>query len=251
MIEMNMDIDLPKWPATFITGESVTLEQAKDILFRTDGSLSAISLYGFGNDRKFRDLCQDAFGWKPIIEMQESKSDDPEIRGRGWELSSLWAEKMGHVHTEYIYNRFLATSYIYGPTGWCNPDGRIHFEGHNIGKYPSIDEVAREWDRLLTAFPYINLVCTLFSGEHCEEGAEPLVTFVVRNGVVSVIPPDLSLHSVQPKPPVEEDDDNLVKILTASIHGDYSFERGWPDDWVMEFAEKSKAAVDAVIKENL
>ena len=47
-LQENEHPSLPKWPASFVTGKTVTPEQAKDIIFRTDSSLAYPSEYGFG-----------------------------------------------------------------------------------------------------------------------------------------------------------------------------------------------------------
>lgn len=61
---------LPKWPGAFVTGKSVTPEQAKDIIFRTDPSVRHPSEYMGGNDRLFRARCVKKFGWQPILDAE-------------------------------------------------------------------------------------------------------------------------------------------------------------------------------------
>ena len=44
---------LPKWSQMIVTGKNVTVEQAKDIIFRTDYFLTDPSKYSAGNDDQF------------------------------------------------------------------------------------------------------------------------------------------------------------------------------------------------------
>ena len=44
---------LPKWPQMIVTGKRVTVDQAKEIIFRTDSFLSDASDYSGGNARNF------------------------------------------------------------------------------------------------------------------------------------------------------------------------------------------------------
>jgi hypothetical protein len=240
---------LPKWPMAYVTGESVTPEQAKEINFRTDTNFHSISEYGFGNDRDLRKRCTKLFGWEPIIAAQEAMfkrdKDAPYTGLSGWEMSSRWVKEMGIITTEYVCNSFLATSYIGGPHGWCQLDGTIRSEGTNYGKWPSVEEVVNEWGRLQEAFPFLNLVCTLYSGEQCEDDSVPVVSIIVQNGAILVVEPDMSLHNHE-QPNRGSMDDMLTHVMALS-HGDYSAEQGWPEAWIVEFGERSRAAVAKVI----
>ena len=79
---------LPKWPGVFITGKSVTPEQAKEIIFRTDTNVQhGPSDYLSGNDRAFEARIKREFGWLPLIERQDkfwalSKVEDEAERDR-------------------------------------------------------------------------------------------------------------------------------------------------------------------------
>lgn len=239
---------LPKWPMAYVTGQSVSPEQAKEINFRTDTNFHGISDYGFGNDSRFRKSCTELFGWKPVIDAQNAIFNRPDKTQPysgpdGWEMSSRWVEEMGIICTEYVTNSFLATSYIGGPNGWCHPDGTILSEGKNYGKYPSVEEVVDEWKRLQEAFPFLDLICTLYSGEQSEDHSVPVVSIIVKNGEVLVVEPDLSLHN---RPPVVSNDLGIGHIMRIS-RGDYSVEHGWPAEWIHEFAERSRKAVDKIM----
>lgn len=47
------DVTLIKWPQMIVTGASVTREQAKEIIIRTDPFFSDIAPYAGGNDQEF------------------------------------------------------------------------------------------------------------------------------------------------------------------------------------------------------
>lgn len=47
------DVTLIKWPQMIVTGASVTGEQAKEIIIRTDPFFSDIAPYAGGNDQEF------------------------------------------------------------------------------------------------------------------------------------------------------------------------------------------------------
>ena len=212
--------DLPKWPAMFVTGKSVTPTQAKDILFRTDASLQYVSEYAIGgNNRAFRNACMVNFGWEPVVCIDD--------------ISDLWKIEMGQVSTEYIRNDWLSSAYVFGPNGWCHPDGTIRFDGHNIGKWPSVEEVVLDWKTLLAAFPYLDLVCTLFDRESGEDSPVPLCTIHINsNDGVMVCAPDLNAHSSTP--------------TFGSTGRDFlclRSELGWPPGWVEEFGKKSLAVM--------
>ncbi len=235
---------LPKWPEMYVTGKSVTPEQAKEILFRTDSSVSRPSSYAFGgNDHRFAETCYRSFGWTKMFDLDKQHGFLPSIRA-----GQVWADKMGMVPTEYINNSFLSTSYIGGPSGWCNPSGQIYSKGHNIGKWPDVEAVVRDWETLLAAFPFIDVQCTLFSGEQCEDHSTPVITMTINGDGVKTFHPDLSAHCI----PYDSRDtrdtlENMQNIIQGLQFGNYSYERGWPNEWVSEFAERSRKAVDEVL----
>lgn len=249
---------LPKWPAAFVTGKSVTVERAKDIIFRTDTSLQSPSEFGFGNDKRFAQHCVELFGWKPLIVAENEwynvhkLSDDEKIAAierlcpassgfqRLWDVRQAWTEKMGIVQTEYVCNSWLASSYIGGPHGWCSPQGNVHSDGHNYGRWPSVEAIVTDWRTLLKAFPYLDVICTLYSGEQCEEYSMPVCTIGIGKGRVEVYEPDLSMHNRNPTMGRHED---MSAMIMALMHGNYDREHGWPAGWVEEFGAKSTAVM--------
>ena len=229
--------NLPKWPAVFVTGERVTPEQAKDIIFRTDSSVRYPSTgYGVGgNDGEFRAACNNAFGWDLL------ETDDYPLQHR---LIEAWREEMRCVSTDYVTINRLATSFIGGPYGWCHTDGTILQENQNYGKWPSVEDIVQDWKNLLAAFPYINVVCTLFSGESCEEHSIPVCSIVVRDGLVQVIEPDLGLHTQ-----TRTTSDLGLQFISNLMRRDYNHERGWPPEWISEFGQLSTAVARRVSTE--
>lgn len=253
---------LPKWPAAFVTGKSVTPEQANDIIFRTDTSLHSPSEYGFGNDKRFAEHCVKVFGWQPLIDAENAwykihtmpeaqKAAEmerllPEKYGYDnlFSVRDAWRDELGIISTEYVCNSWLASSYIGGPHGWCSPQGNIHSDGHNYGKWPSVEAIVDEWTKLMAAFPYLHLACTLYSGEQCEEHSVPVCTILVAHGAVNVYEPTLELHDRNPT--MGNGLDDSIGRLMRVVRGDYSGEHGWPAGWVEEFGAKSTAAMKKV-----
>ena len=243
---------LPKWPAAFVTGTSVTPEQAKDIIFRTDYSINTPGSYSLGgNDRNFKRICEQLFGWQELLAAEDTwhsltadqRSAFVEKHGEGpWELSHRWSEEMGMISTEYVNNSWLSSAYIGGPHGWISPKGEIFSDGH-YGKWPSVSEIVADWQKLLDAFPYIEVVCTLYSGEQCEDHSVPVCTIKIGKGVVEVHEPDLKLHS---KLPSMGRDDSFNHLIYSLSRGNYSHEQGWPHEWISEFAEKSRTAMKKI-----
>lgn len=259
---------LPKWPSVYITGKSVTPEQAKDIIFRTEQSVqSGPTDYFGGNDRAFQARLQKDFGWDTFAKLQDyiwsdrtkskaelaivslfnemDKNTTCSVNSQLNIVRDAWMSEMQIVETEYVYNNYLSTAYIGGPCGWMNLDGTILFEGHNYGKWPNVSDIQQDWAKLVCAFPYLDLVCTLFSGESCEDNTHPVVTFVVRDGLVHVCEPDRSLHSAREVPEVSREvrDAQETARFRKALSDSYKHEHGWPEDWIVEFSAKSRAAL--------
>jgi hypothetical protein len=229
---------LPKWPLAFITGESVTPQQAKEINFRTDTN------FGYINT-----LCPpklvSKFGWQPIIDAVNNEcTHGKSYTGLdGWKMASHWRKKMGIITSEYLRNEFLRSNYVGGPSGWCHPDGSIYYQ-QNVGKWPSVQDIVDDWKVLQEHFPFLDLVCTLFSGEDCEDDKVPLVTIIVKNNTVTVIKADMSLHS-RPLLNYESISDTWIQSIFQT---DSSSATEWPDEWLEEFSVTSKAAMARVLE---
>ena len=111
------------------------------------------------------------------------------LLGEYWKNEAKWREAWGVVPTNYVHNDWISCAFVGGPHGWCHPDGTIGF-CNNIGKWPSIEEVYSDWKQLAEIFPYIEVEATLMNGEECEDGTKPVVSFLIRNGKVTLVDPD-------------------------------------------------------------
>lgn len=168
------DIDLPKWPAMIVRGVPVTVEQAREIIRRTD---TAFQIGISGNDRAFNQRVAE------IMDLPRGSvwCSDENLTHEDYAALDAWRERWGVVYSEYITNRWIASTYVGGPHGWCHPDGTLRFDT-NVGKWPSVEALLDEWTRVAEAFPFLDLTATLMSGEYCDDNIVPLVTIRVREG---------------------------------------------------------------------
>lgn len=172
------NIGLPKWPAMVIKGANVTPEQAQEILIRT--ARFPLST----NDRDFERAIYGVLGVHRYADVYSLEHYDA--------LHSA-VSSLGVLNLSYLRNDRIASCWIGGPKGWCNWDGTIGTSNYNIGKWPSVGEVADDWRAIAKAFPYLTLRCQLFCREVCEEGKVPLVEFTVDAGDVLVWKPESDL----------------------------------------------------------
>lgn len=186
IIHDNCDaIDLPKWPALTVVGKRVTIEQAAEILIRTDHNIPNY-MYG-SNDKEFSQQLMDLFG-VPTLHNPSGRlirSDTVTYFDRMDDLR----KRLGVLRLEYLANEQIVSCYVGGPHGWCNWSGDIFTNTYNIGKWPSVGRVADEWGEIAKTFPYLELKSQLFNGESCEGETTPLVEFEVKDGHVGVHKP--------------------------------------------------------------
>lgn len=247
---------LPKWPQMLVTGESIEVNQAKEIIFATDSSLST---YGpHGNDRRFREwfmeitgfnlllpdnLWEGAYDEKRTIEERQSIMQRAHKHNKAVEAFSESFDRLG---TRYVVNDWVSSAFIGGPHGWCHPDGTIEYSD-NIGKWPGVEEVYEEWCVIAERWPFLTLYVTLMSGESCEyDTSSPVVTFKVSDGQVEIYEGTLCPHKIDGKSNL--DDDSFSHLLHALRFDDYSREQGVPREWVVEFAQKVRPIVDDVLQ---
>jgi len=194
-------IGLPKWPGCDVDGISVSLEQAAEILVRTN------SPYFSTNDREFGKQVEKIFytaiphpdwgrdWWVTDYTVTDNK-ERIEALNKAWERQRIYRNEMRVLDLEYLCNHRVCSSYIGGPHGWCNWNGVIYQRNINIGKWPSAIEVFKEWKTIAQAFPYLELTCRLLdheAGYHKESGYEApqiAVVFEVKGGEVQARLPE-------------------------------------------------------------
>lgn len=170
---------LPKWPAFTVDGKRVTMEQAREIIIRTDHVFDYIG-------------CNDRDWIKQIVRvMGLPKSDD--FLGYDDNALDALSEKIGHIPIEYLANSRVMSSFVGGPHGWIDWSGNVFCNSYNIGKWPSVEEVYDDWSKIAEAFPYLELTSQLFSGEAgSDEEIHPVVEFEVKGGKVEVKEPTVA-----------------------------------------------------------
>jgi len=221
-----------KWPQMFTTGKTVTSEQAKEIIRRTDLFFVDFSDLLGGNNQNFNNSFLVNSGKKRIID--DVKDDWPKMYG----VQEKFEEEWKHVSTSYVSNCWASSSFIGGPHGWCHPDGTISFKD-NIGKWPSLEDVVEDWKNLLVAFPFLEVNVTLFDGESCQEEAKPTVSLSIGDKKI-VIHENHDIHdeSRSENPNI----DNFIEHMNCEDR-----EQGLSNKWIKDFANKSASICDKLV----
>lgn len=176
--------ELPKWPQMLVFGERVKPEVALEVIRRTDTFFTQ----GYdGNNRDFSERVRRLVRYPNY----DHNADQLEMQARYEEFQKVWKP----VRTEYVTNSWVSCSFIFGPHGWMQPDGRIQY-GDNVGKWPSVEEIFDDWRLLAETFPFLRLDAVLMDGEGDSRDEEdnnrelkPVVTFRVRDGEVNLLDP--------------------------------------------------------------
>lgn len=172
------DVTLIKWPQMIVTGASVTREQAKEIIIRTDPFFSDVALYAGGNDQEFTIRYQQQSGVLAAV-----SCSDRQIRERVQEAVDSVVKP---IPLDYLDNDWASSGFVYGPHGWCQPDGTIEYHD-NIGKWPEAVELYDEWQSIARAFPYLSLFASFMDAESCDTDASVVLQFVLHEGAVRVV----------------------------------------------------------------
>lgn len=178
--EKAFNIGLPKWCQMVIEGDNITKEQAIEIIKRTDTFFIGEC---FGNNRSYIKEAKRLFD---IKDMSDFEKEDFNVRIEKYfknkeELILRW----NSIELTHLVNRWISNSWIGGANGWCHPNGEIKY-CDNIGKYPDVEEVYSDLEKLAAAFPFLNMTVTLMDGErdYCHNS---LVSMKVSNGIVEFV----------------------------------------------------------------
>jgi hypothetical protein len=178
------NVYLPKWPALIVRGESVTKEQAAEIVIRTGRWPAMTNNHEFAAEvAELTDVPKDEAHW-----------DLPEAERRAavtnWlQKTRAFRTKYGVLELEYLTNQRVASCWVGGPHGWVNWHGQVKTSNYNIGKWPTVEAVLQDWKTIAAAFPYLNLRCQLLDCEVVEAAdatPKPLVEFRVADGEATV-----------------------------------------------------------------
>lgn len=203
---------LPKWPQMIVTGKTLEEEQALEIIRRTDRFFAC----PIGNNHNFVEKAKNIVkypkdGYNDIIE---------------------WEEKWGYISLEYVENDWISSAFIYGPHGWCHPDGSIAY-ALNIGKWPEVPEILNDWETIAQAFPFLEAEVTVMNNEHhCP--SEPVVSFLIRDGEVELVDPKVrNIHMeafrIMPSDPATLE--NMMRVLNDNYYSKITLEQlqKWAD----------------------
>ena len=222
---------LPKWPQMKVSGKPVTVEQAKEIIRRTD---SLFAHGSGGNNHRFNVWAFNKVGY-PHDEDNRIPDGPDRIKKLQalWDAQDDWRKRWGVVETSYVRNSWASSAFIHGPAGWCHPDGTISYI-YNVGKWPIGEEVRQDWEEIARAFPFLELAVVLMSGEECEEGSQPVMAFEVRQGEVQVVDPlvadPLAKYSA---PKSAMDMDTTVRNLLMNPNREQGLPNAWFEDWAV------------------
>lgn len=217
-------IDLPKWPQMIVTGENISESKAKEILFRTDSFFIDINP-GAMEDKFIEE-------YKRVSCLNRLDASDPDY----FKNKDIINNALGHIYLEYLSNNYAYSRFIYGPHGWCNPNGTMFYED-NIGKWPSVEDVYKEWCIIYKEFPFLNLNVTIMSGEECEDGKRPLLNIKICDNGVIMEEPNLEVHKEIDKRPLAK------KFSALSM---YNSKFGVPKNWYTEKALKIREMLYAL-----
>lgn len=254
MIENIMNKGLPKWPHTIIVGKRVSVEQAKEIIFKTDNyfynSYAPHSNWNKGLVNEYRRrsglYLLDIYG-EMVSKACSMRNEDnakypfndeinyPQL----FEFHDRLITHLGvlefNSEIEYIRNDIADSCYIGGANGYMTANGEINFN-RNIGKWPSLEDVYKEFTIIAKHFPYLEMQASVYDAEQCERDERPvnlMASFIISNGNVLITDMDLGLDNDNPYP-----DD---KDFLDAIHGHNS--SGIPREWFDEFADRVKEAM--------
>lgn len=233
------ELGLPKWPQMIVSGKKVTVDQAKEIIFRTEDFYTDSDTHSGGNNHRFNQWYRETAGLERLRKsfcIKELVQDYMRL----YESVDMLRDTVQIVTTEYVHNSWGSCAYVGGPHGWCHPSGTISYSD-NIGKWPSIEDVQDDWTKLAEAFPFIDLVVTLMNGESGEYPTKPVINFVVKNGKCKIKPGDLDAHKKYDSPKKKRNIEEEMKLV---LHD--GREQGLPRSWYEEYAERVKFILESL-----
>lgn len=180
----HLAVDLRKWPRAVVTGQTISKEQAAEIIVRTE-LWSLVPLFKSDlatNNRQWLASVRQMLAKHQISLKEVSKYDFDHYVAAEKERQRMLS-LLQHIPLGYIYNNKIGSTSC-RTAGWCNWNGQIYFNSA-LGKWCTLDELAEEWHVIAQTFPYLKLTCQLFN-ENPDDGDHLLAMLQVVNGDVEV-----------------------------------------------------------------
>ena len=213
--------NLPKWSKMWTTGRPVTIDQAKEIIRRTDSFFLRCQGGRSGVDDWERALAR-------RLRMPHLWADHPRAEDDwcAWETArDHWIAAWGGIVTTHAENDWINSCFVYGPHGWCHPDGHIAFVD-NVGKWSHVQDVVDDWRQIAQAFPFLDLAATLLDGSDDDKtDIRPVVTVLVRQGEARLVEGSMRHHEAYPAASRRTDEEEYM----GSGHG--PIPDAWYDEW--------------------
>lgn len=234
-------IELPKWPQALITGPDVTIEQAKEIILRTDQFIISTCYCNSANNTRWGERMFKALGYDQLRAIPYGSLNR-------FLISDKVKKKFKFLDLSYIHNTWAASCFVYGPYGFCSPEGKIEFLD-NVGKWPNVSEIHADLIMIAESFPFLELWCTLqdyvYDDKYNEIGKTPLVTFHIKDGVMEGIYKG-TLEPFEGKK--QQRGDNEMSDYFKKQRDDPRHEQGLSDEWILELASKTKPFINRLLK---
>jgi hypothetical protein len=144
------------------------------------------------------------------------------------ESTRVAIQRYGFLELSLLYTSRISSTWIGGPHGWCDWDGRIGSSNYNIGKWPDADHVTAEWELIAATFPYLDLTAQLITDEGDGQVA---AQWRVRNGTAERCTPGTQITELTELGA----GDLLGRLLIGG-------ERGVPEDRLRAAASRALAA---------
>ena len=145
---------MAKWPRLVVVPgegrETVTREQANEILVRTDCRHLA------AGDGALEREVREALG-HPHPDRRAERGPGADAAAAWTREEREWAAGLRMLDLRFLANSRILSVMIGGPHGWCDWDGAIGCSEWNIGKGPAAGEVTEDWAKIADAFPYLDL----------------------------------------------------------------------------------------------
>lgn len=234
-----MNPKLPKWCGSFATGEPVTPEQAREVVFRTDIAVVQMRKGPFSGHFGWHDLpgYLDEYRYEAEADDLLAGAGPPSGYDRGtarYDAREAWLREMRVLATNHVHVDWLYSASSEGPSGWVSPQGRIDHQGWDVGKWPTGETLLEDWREIAAAFPFLDLVWSVYDPLATRDRPVMLADFVVADGRVELRSPDPRRHRREPQ--------------AEEPVGEYGAP-AWPWHWFDEFAVRSRAAAAKVLGE--
>lgn len=184
-----------------LTGETISEERTKEIIFRTDSTI-----YNKIENNMFYDIFYDFTKLNKLNKYQ---------------IESV-KKSLGFLNLNILNNKYFYNNDKEGPSGWSYLDGGLIVGTISFSNDIKIDDIINEFTILSKSFPFLNIDASILK-DYYKDSDTPIFNIKIKDGNIVLSHGDITVHGCRNNSKKDYDTNKRINL-------EYTFEKQKDND---------------------